>query len=53
MSKGRQVMITICDDSTGEETREYRRFTGDELTSPEGQAIEWLKSQEVDPLDVK
>lgn len=50
MIKGRQVIITIFDDSTGKEVTNHIKFKGDELTSPEGQAIEWLKSQEADPL---
>ena len=51
MMKGRQVIITIFDDCTGESVKVNQEFKGDELTSPEGQAIEWLKSQEVDSLD--
>ena len=46
----RQVIITISDDSTGEEIKQHETFEGDELTSPEYYAIAWLNSQEVDHL---
>lgn len=51
MTKGRQVTIVIWDDSTGKEVSIPAEFTGDELTSPEQQAILWLREQEGDPLD--
>jgi len=51
--KGRSIVITIFDDSNGKEDKVHKEFKGDELTSPEHYAIEWLKSQELDHLDVK
>lgn len=49
--RGRQVVITIFDDLTVGEVRVTKDFKGDDLTSPEQQAILWLREQEGDPLD--
>ena len=49
--KGRQIFVTIFDDSDGRRADTAKKFEGDELTSSEQQAILWLREQEGDPLD--
>jgi len=46
------VMVSVTIYNNKQEPA-YKCFHGDALTSPEQQAIEWMRKQEPDPLDNK
>lgn len=47
----KKIYITVVTTPDDGEEEVVVAFKGDELTSPEQQAILWLREQEGDPLD--